>query len=484
MMAMTGGRIMDAAAPASLERSRHLTWTIGGILALLIVISLAIVPLTLTIIHSRESDARIIDLAGRQRMLLERHMKEILLASRGSSVGYQQTRAALQNRVQALLHGGTITVDLEHDKSVSIPSASTEDVRRKLLEQQGLLDALFAKTDGYLANVRAGASNAEAFDALLAGHADLLRGANEVVTLLTRHSEANVRTLIYWELAVVLLVITAASLGTWRFLKTEQALKHSRALTIQALHQRDALKSALLSSVSHELRTPLTAIKTMLFSLRPGGASLAPAVRNEFLLSIDRELEYLNGLVGNLLDMSRLEAGTLTPRREWHVLEELVEGAIRRVEALLAGRRLDVHLAEELPPLSVDGMQIQQVLVNLLDNAIKFSPLGSSIRLTAALVEDSLEVRVSNTGVGVPAEELARIFDRFYRVQSGRPSSMPGTGLGLAICKGIVEAHGGWIVAQSVPGGETTISFCIPVATHVSSADGTTPTSPSMQRTA
>ena len=199
---------MDAAAPASLERSRHLTWTIGGILALLIVISLAIVPLTLTIIHSRESDARIIDLAGRQRMLLERHMKEILLASRGSSVGYQQTRAALQNRVQALLHGGTITVDLEHDKSVSIPSASTEDVRRKLLEQQGLLDALFAKTDGYLANVRAGASNAEAFDALLAGHADLLRGANEVVTLLTRHSEANVRTLIYWELAVVLLVIT------------------------------------------------------------------------------------------------------------------------------------------------------------------------------------------------------------------------------------------------------------------------------------
>jgi len=475
---------MDDAAPLSTERSRHVTWTIGGILGLLIVISLAIVPLTLTIIHSRESDARMIDLAGRQRMLLERHMKEILLASHGSPTRYQSTRAALQDRVQALIHGGTITAGLEHDKPVSIPAAPTEDIRQKLVEQQRLLESLFTKTDGYLANTRAGVSNAEALDALLAGHADLLRGANEVVTLLTRHSETNVRTLIRWELAVVLLVITAASLGTWRFLKKEQALKHSRALTIQALHQRDAIKSALLSSVSHELRTPLTAIKTMLFSLRPNDESLAPAVRNEFLSGIDRELEYLNGLVGNLLDMSRLEAGTLTPRREWHVLEELVEGAIRRIEALLAGRRLDVSLQKDLPPLSVDGMQIQQVLANLLDNAIKFSPSGSSIRLTAALVDESLEIRVSHTGEGVPAEELDRIFDRFYRVQSARSSSTPGTGLGLAICKGIIEAHGGWIVAQSVPGGETTISFCIPVAAAGSSADGSSSPSPAMQGTA
>jgi two-component system sensor histidine kinase KdpD len=473
---------MDGAAPASVERSRHVTWTIAGIFGLLIIISLAIVPLTLTIIHSRESDARIIDLAGRQRMLLERHMKEILLVSQASSAQYRSTRVALQGRLQALIHGGTITVD-EQDNPLSIPGAPTEDIRRRLVEQQRLLEALFAKTDVYLAKGRAGASTAEALDALLAGHADLLRGANEVVTLLTRHSETNVRTLIRWELAVVLLVIAVASLGTWRFLKTEQALKRSRALTIQALQQRDAVKSALLSSVSHELRTPLTAIKTMLFSLQPGDASLAPAVRSEFLLDIDRELEYLNGLVGNLLDMSRLEAGTLTPRREWHVLEELVEGAIRRVEALLSSRRLDVHLPEDLPPVSVDGMQIQQVLVNLLDNAIKFSPLGSSIRLTAALVEDSLEVRVSNTGEGVPPEELDRIFDRFYRVRSGRSSSTPGTGLGLAICKGIIEAHGGWIVARSVPGVETTVSFCIPVAAPMSSTDGTAPASPAMQRT-
>jgi two-component system, OmpR family, sensor histidine kinase KdpD len=161
--------------------------------------------------------------------------------------------------------------------------------------------------------------------------------------------------------------------------------------------------------------------------------------------------------------MSRLEAGTLTPRREWQVLDELVEGAIRRVEPLLAGRPFKVLLARDLPPISVDGMQLQQVLVNLLDNAIKFSPPESPIQLTAALAGDSLEMRVTNTGEGIPPNELDQIFDRFYRVESGQSSATPGTGLGLAICKGIIEAHGGSIFAQSVPGGETTILFRIPL---------------------
>jgi two-component system sensor histidine kinase KdpD len=220
----------------------------------------------------------------------------------------------------------------------------------------------------------------------------------------------------------------------------------------------------------------------MLFSLRHDGASLPPAVRHEFLTGIDRELDYLNSLVGNLLDMSRLEAGTLTPRREWQILDELVEGAIRRVEPLLAGRRLHVLLAQDLPPISVDGMQLQQVLVNLLDNAIKFSPPGSPIRLTAALAGDSLEVRVTNSGEGVPPNELDRIFDRFYRVQSERSSGSPGTGLGLAICKGIVETHGGSILAQSVPGVETTILFRIPVAVSPPAVDQTAPEPHVVQR--
>ena len=473
---------MAAAASPPSVRSHDVNWTVVGILGLLIITALAIVPLTLTVIHSRESDAFVIDLAGRQRMLLERHMKEVLLASQGVDAQYQQTRAALRERVQTLIYGGSTVVQVGRAGTVVVPAAPTDEIQEKLFEQQRAMDSLFAQADAFLLSARTGAESGTARDDLLRENAALLIIANDVVTLLTRHSEDNVQALIRWELVVVLLVVAGATLGTWRFLRAEQALKQSQAMTVQALHQRDAVKSSLLSSVSHELRTPLTAIKTMLFSLQHDRESLPPSIRREFLASIDRELDYLNSLVGNLLDMSRLEAGTLTPRREWHVLDELVEGAIRRVELLLAGRPLHVLLAPDLPPISVDGVQLQQVLVNLLDNAIKFSPPESPIRLTAALEGDFLEVRVSNTGEGVPPHELDRIFDRFYRVQSGRSSGPPGTGLGLAICKGIVEAHGGFISAQSVPGVMTTIVFRIPVAASVPAGDRATSEPTAVQR--
>ena len=455
---------MATAASPPAVKSHDVNWTVVGIIGLLIITALAIVPLTLTIIHSRESDALVIDLAGRQRMLLERHMKEVLLASQGVDAQYKVTRTALKERVQTLIQGGTTVVQVGRSGTVAVPAAPTDEIRVKLLEQWTLMETLFTNADAFLLAAQTGTQNGITRDALLRDHAALLTVANDAVTLLTQHSEQNVQTLIGWELVVVLMVVTVAALGTWRFLRAEQALKQSQAMTVEALHQRDAIKSSLLSSVSHELRTPLTAIKTMLFSLRHDGASLPPAVRHEFLTGIERELDYLNGLVGNLLDMSRLEAGTLTPRREWQIVDELVEGAIRRVGPLLAGRPLHVLVAPDLPPVSVDGVQIQQVLVNLLDNAIKFSPPESPIRLTAALAENFLEVRVSNTGEGVPPGELDRIFERFYRVQSGRSSGSPGTGLGLAISKGIVEAHGGSIFAESVPGHETTILFRIPLA--------------------
>ncbi len=454
---------MAAAASSSLLRPRDINWAVTGILGLLIITALAIVPLTLTVIHSRESDAFVIDLAGRQRMLLERHMKEVLLSWDGVEVDYELTRGTLTDRVHTLIYGGQTVAHLSGGETVRIPPAPTEDIQDKLSQEQRDMDSLFAKADALLRSPRTGPRSGEMRDDLLADHAKLLTVANDVVTLLTRHSEETVQALIRWELAVVLLVVIGATLGTWRFLRAEQALKQSQAQTVQALRQRDAVKTSLLSSVSHELRTPLTAIKTMVFSLQHGPLLPSP-VRREFLEGIDRELNYLNSLVGNLLDMSRLDAGTLTPHREWHILEELVEGAIRRVEPLLADRPLHVLLAPDLPPLFVDGVQLQQVLVNLLDNAIKFSPAGSAIRLTAGVADEFVEIRVSNTGEGVPAAELDRIFERFYRAQSGRSSGTPGTGLGLAICKGIIEAHGGSILAQSVPGEATTMLFRIPLA--------------------
>lgn len=473
---------MATTASPPAVKSHDINWTVVGIIGLLIFTALAIVPLTLTVIHSRESDALVIDMAGRQRMLLERHMKEVLLASQGVDTQYERTRAILKQRVQTLITGGTTASHIDGGDTVRVPAAPTDSIRQKLLEEQRVMESLFAQADAFLLNARTRTRSDRARDDLLRDNAALLIIANDAVTLFTRHSEHNVLTLIRWELAVVLMVVTVATLGTWRFLRAERALKQSQAMTVQALQQRDAIKSSLLSSVSHELRTPLTAIKTSLFSLEHNGESLSPPVRREFLAGIDRELDYLNSLVGNLLDMSRLEAGTLTPNREWQIVDELVEGAIRRIEPLLAGRTLDVLVAQDLPPVSVDGVQLQQVLVNLLDNAIKFSPPDSSIRLTATLAENALEVRVSNGGEGVPPGELNRIFERFYRVQSGRSSGSPGTGLGLAICKGIVEAHGGSIFAQSVPGHETTIIFRIPLAAPASTGNSEPFKSPVVQR--
>lgn len=451
---------------------RGVNWTLAGIFGLLLLTAVSIVPLTLTILQLRQSDAFVIDTAGRQRMLLERHMKEVLLADDGVNAPYERTRERLRERVITLIGGGTTVAHVVQEERASLPSAPTGEIREKLLEQQRLLDAFFVKVDRFLTTPKNAASYDTIRDDVLKDNAVLLEVANDAVAMLTQQSEARVRTLVRWELIVMLLVVVVASVGTWRFLQSENALKQSQAMAIQALQQSDAVKSSLLSSVSHELRTPLTAMKTMLFSLQENGDSQLSPLRKEFLKGIDQELDYLNRLVENLLDMSRLEAGMLMPRCEWHILDELVEGAIRRVEVLLARRPLHVLLAPDLPPIYVDGVQIQQVLVNLLDNALKFSPPESPIQITASLVAEALEVRVSNTGDGIPSDELNRIFDRFYRVQPGRSSGAPGAGLGLAICRGIVEAHGGHIMAQSVSGEETTFLFRLPLTTSIPTRDG------------
>jgi len=437
--------------------------TIAGIIGLLIITALAIVPLTLTIYQIRESDAFIIDMAGRQRMLLERYMKELLLASHGVAVSHDRTRAVLGERLHALIDGGATVVHVDSSETVVLPGAPSEEIRLKLLEQQRQLDAFTIKAEEFLRLSRSTQSDETLRDELLEANAKLLKTANDAVALMTRHSGAHIQSVIRWEIVVVLLVVAVASIQTRRFLRAEQELKISQAMAMDALRESDRVKSALLSSVSHELRTPLTAIKSMVFSLRDDGHADTGPSRTEFLKEIDDQVNYLNRLVGNLLDMSRLEAGTLKPHREWHVVEELVEGAIRRVEVLLTSRPLQVELATSLPPIYVDGLQIQQVLINLLDNAIKFSAPASPIRLSASLAADHLEVSVSNTGDGVPPGELDRIFDRFYRARSGRSSGPPGTGLGLAICKGIIEAHGGRIMARSVPGQETTFLFSLPL---------------------
>jgi signal transduction histidine kinase len=245
--------------------------------------------------------------------------------------------------------------------------------------------------------------------------------------------------------------------------RVEENLRKSETAKVEAFRQSDALKTALLSLVSHELRTPLTAIKASVAGLTGLSNQEASKVQREFLQGINQEIDFLNGLVDNLLDMSRVEAGTLAPHREWHLLEDLVEGAIRRLDIALKSGSLQVDLAENMSPIYVDGIEIQQVLINLLDNAIKYSPAGSRISIIGRMTPGQVEIKVSNEGAGIPQEDLAKIFERFYRLKGPQARLIRGTGLGLAICKGMVEAHGGRIWAESRQGHGVTIGLMLPI---------------------
>jgi two-component system sensor histidine kinase KdpD len=229
----------------------------------------------------------------------------------------------------------------------------------------------------------------------------------------------------------------------------ERARLAGAANRSEVLEESDRLKSALLSSVSHELRTPLATIKAAVTSLRteavPWDFSTA---RDELLAAIEEETDYLNQLVGNLLDMSRIESGALHPQRRWNALAEIAGSALSRLRAVTHDHRLTIDFPDDLPLISVDYVQIEQVFRNLISNSAKYAPANTEIRLCARVLDPAwIHVQVSNQGPPVPDEHLERIFDKFYRVTAA--DRVTGTGLGLSICKGIIEAHGGRIWAEN-----------------------------------
>jgi two-component system sensor histidine kinase KdpD len=236
----------------------------------------------------------------------------------------------------------------------------------------------------------------------------------------------------------------------------------------KVLEESDHLKSALLSSVSHELRSPLATIKASITSLRSGDVHWKSSAREDLLANVDDETDHLNRLVGNLLDMSRIESGALKPQRQWNLLSEIIGGVIARMRKATEQHRLDVNLPEDLPLVPVDYVQMEQVFDNLIGNSLKYAPPNTTIHISANRQNDeTLLVTVSNQGPQVPQEHLDRIFDKFYRVTDA--DRVTGTGLGLSICKGIIAAHGGRIWAVNLPDGFA-FNFTIPLT-----LDGTPP---------
>jgi two-component system sensor histidine kinase KdpD len=227
----------------------------------------------------------------------------------------------------------------------------------------------------------------------------------------------------------------------------------------------EKLRHALLSSISHDLRTPLAAIIGAVTSLKSFGDRYDANTRTDLLLTIEEEAQRLNGFVANLLDMTRLEAGMLAPKRDWVAVDDLMASAVQRARRHIGRHPISIKPHSELPLCRLDFVLFEQVLFNLIDNAAKYSPVGSPIELEARQDAGQVLIEVSDHGSGIPARDLERVFDKFYRigVTDRRPA---GTGLGLAICKGIVEAHGGTIRAISPgPAGDgTVIAVRLPVA--------------------
>lgn len=241
-------------------------------------------------------------------------------------------------------------------------------------------------------------------------------------------------------------------------LAIERAQLAEQARSAQLAQAAEQLQSALLNSISHDLRTPLVSITGALTSLEEEAASLDEATQRSLIVMAREEAERLNRLVGNLLDMTRIAAGALRTAEEPCDVQEVISAACERLSARLANRPLTLEAPPLLAPM--DFVLMVQVLVNLLDNALKYSPPGSPIEVAARTVDDTLEIMVADRGSGVPPEDLERIFDKFYRVH--RPTGIRGTGLGLAICKGIVEAHRGRIWAQNRPGGGLVVTVALP----------------------
>ena len=244
------------------------------------------------------------------------------------------------------------------------------------------------------------------------------------------------------------------------------AIEKARLTEIESrakgLEESDRLKSALLSSVSHELRTPLATIKAAATSLRSGEVGWDSVARRELLEAVEEEADHLNLLVGNLLNMSRIEANALKPERQWNLLSEIVAAVIARLHHPVEDHRILVAIQEDLPLVPVDFLQMEQVFTNLITNSFKYAQAGTTIRISAQTEgEAEVRVRVENQSPPVPEQDLERIFDKFHRVTAA--DRITGTGLGLSICKGIIEAHRGRIWAENLSDGFA-FNFVLPLS--------------------
>jgi two-component system sensor histidine kinase KdpD len=241
----------------------------------------------------------------------------------------------------------------------------------------------------------------------------------------------------------------------------------ARRATLRA--ETEQLRNALLSSISHDLRTPLTVVTGATSALLGDHAPTDEAKRRTLIMTAHEEALRLNRLVANLLDMTRLDAGALKVKKELQPLEEVVGSALYRLEDRLRGRAVGTNLPGDLPLVPFDAILIEQVLINLIENATKYAPPGGPIDIAVRAIDGEVEVEVADRGPGVNAADAELVFEKFYRAREGEGG---GVGLGLTICRGIVSAHRGRIWVDPRPQGGASFRFTLPLDDRASEAEG------------
>jgi two-component system, OmpR family, sensor histidine kinase KdpD len=225
--------------------------------------------------------------------------------------------------------------------------------------------------------------------------------------------------------------------------------------------QNERLRNSLLSSISHDLRNPLSVMGGSASSLLEGAGQMPAGLQRQVVQTINDEAVRMTHIVNNILDMTKLESGAVQLDRQWYPLEEIVGAALNRLKGQLGQRAVSIDIPTDLPMLHVDGVLFEKVLINLLENAAKYTAMDAHISLSARVRGSEIQVRLVDDGPGIPEGLERSIFEKFYRVQAEGP--VPGTGLGLAICKTIIEAHGGRIWTESRPEGGAVFFITLPI---------------------
>jgi two-component system sensor histidine kinase KdpD len=257
-------------------------------------------------------------------------------------------------------------------------------------------------------------------------------------------------------------------------LASQASLAFQRSMLAQAAAQANAavasdrLKSVLLSAVSHDFRTPLASITAAADELLSEDVTWSRAASHNFATVIWNQANRLNYLITNLLDLTRIEAGVLQPNIGWYNIAEILAKALERIDAELEGRSVELDVPDTLPLLPVDYVYLEQVLWNLLQNALKYSPPETPIMIGARLERGQLLLAIADRGTGIPRAERQQVFTTFYRVQQPDQANIEGMGIGLAICKGLIDAHHGRIEILDREGGGTIVQLALPLERGVS----------------